>query len=72
VKHVARDEHEVRRKLDRLVDRARERLRDISLSLIDAARSQPLILAETQVQIGEVNEAQGVSGEGGLRRLQWR
>ena len=72
VEHVPRNEHEIRRKLDGLVDRSRKRLRDVGLSLIDAARSQPLILAEAEVQIGEVNEAQGVSGEGELRRLRRR
>jgi hypothetical protein len=72
MKHIPADEHDVRRQLDRLVNRARERLRDVGLPLIDAARSQPLILAEAEVQIGEVNEAQGVSGEGELRRLRRR
>jgi len=35
-----------------------ERLRDIGLALIDPTRSQPLILAEAKVEIGEVDEAQ--------------
>jgi hypothetical protein len=58
VEHVAADEHDVRRELDHLVQRARERLRDVGLALVDPARSQPLILAVAEVQVGEVNEAQ--------------
>jgi hypothetical protein len=72
MKHIACDEHDIRRQFDGPVDRSRERLCDVSLSLIDAARSQPLVLAESEMQIGEVNEAQGVSGEGELRRLPCR
>jgi hypothetical protein len=69
VKHVPCDEHDVGRELDDLVDRARERLRNVRLALIDAARSQPLILAVSQVQVGEVDEAQklGGPGSGGAR-----
>jgi selenophosphate synthase len=55
---VAADQHHLRRQLDHLVQRARERLRDIRLALIDPARSQPLILAVAKVDVGEVNEAQ--------------
>ena len=72
MKHIAGDEDDIGRKLDRLVDCSRERLGDVGLSLIDAARSQPLILAEAEVQIGEVNESQGVSGEGELRWVRLR
>jgi len=32
-----------------------ERLRDIGLALIDPTRSQPLVLAEAKVDIGEVD-----------------
>ncbi len=69
MKHVPANEHDVRRQLDSLVDRPRERLRDVRFPLIDAARSQPLILAETEVQIGKMDEAQDVSGEGDERRF---
>ena len=69
MEHVAAHQHHIRRELDGLVDRASERLRDVRLPLIDAARSQPLILAEAEMKVGEVNEAQGVSGEGEERRL---
>jgi hypothetical protein len=64
MEHVARDEYDFGRELDDLVDRARERLRDVRLTLIDSARSQPLILAVSQVQIGEVDEAQKLGGLG--------
>jgi hypothetical protein len=69
MKRVARDEHDVRSELDDPVDRARERLCDVRLALIDSARSQPLILAVSQVQVGEVDEAQklGGPGSGGAR-----
>jgi hypothetical protein len=56
---VARDEHQLGRELDHLVDRAGERLRDVELTLVDATRSQPLVLAEAEMRVGEVDEAQG-------------
>jgi hypothetical protein len=68
VEHVARDEHHLGRELDHLVDRSRERLRHVRLALIDAARSQPLILAVAEMQIGEVDEAQSVGGRGPAER----
>jgi hypothetical protein len=43
-----------------------ERLRDIGLTLIDPARSQPLILAEAKVEIGKVDEAQSYFSPGRL------
>ncbi len=58
MKDVAGDEDELRRNLDDLVDRVLERLRDVGLTLIDAARREPLILAESEVQVGEMDEAQ--------------
>jgi hypothetical protein len=64
MEHVARDEHDLGGELDDLVDRARERLRDVCLALIDPTRSQPLILAVSEVQIGEVDEAQKLGGLG--------
>jgi hypothetical protein len=66
MENVARDEHDVRRQLDHLVQRARERLRDVRLTLIDPTRSQPLILAVTEVEVGEVDEAQSRLGKGAL------
>jgi hypothetical protein len=68
MEHVARDQHHFGRELDHLVDGARERLGDVRLALIDAARSQPLILAVAEVQIGEVDEAQSGWGQGPAKR----
>jgi hypothetical protein len=64
VEHVAGDEHDLGRELDGLVDRPREGLGDVRLALIDPTRSQPLILAVSEVQIGEVDEAQKLGGLG--------
>jgi hypothetical protein len=64
VEHVAGDEHHLGRELDDLVDRPRERLRHVCLALVDPTRSQPLILAVSEVQIGEVDEAQKLGGLG--------
>src|SRR4030095_13600241 len=59
VKHVAGDEHQIGRDLDDLVDRPPERRGDVCLALIDPGRCLPLILAETQVQIGYVDQPHG-------------
>jgi hypothetical protein len=67
VKHVARDQHEIGGELDRAIHGARERLRHVRLALIDAARSQPLILAVAEVQVGEMDEAQTREGRGRRR-----
>ena len=56
MKHVAGDEHDVRRNLDDLVDRALERLRDIPLALVDASWGLPLVLAVAEVKIGDVDQ----------------
>jgi len=64
MEHIAGDEHHLGRELDDLVDRARERQRNVCLALIDPTRSQPLILAVSEVQIGEVDEAQKLGGLG--------
>jgi hypothetical protein len=66
MEHVAADDHQLRRELDDLVQRARERQRDVGLTLIDPAWSQPLILAVAQVEVGEVNEAQAKRDGDGL------
>ncbi len=63
VKHVARNEHQLRRELDDLVQRLPERVRDVMLALVDSARSQPLKLAEAEMQVREMYEAQTLVGE---------
>jgi hypothetical protein len=67
MEHVATDDHEFRRELDHLVDGMGERFRDIGFALIDSTRSQPLILAEAKVEIGEVDEAQSCFSPGARR-----
>jgi hypothetical protein len=58
MEHVAAEQYDLRCKLDDLVQGSRERLRHVGFALIDPARSQPLILAVAEVQVGEMNEAQ--------------
>ncbi len=58
MEHIAGDQHHIGRDGDRLLDRAVERPRYIRLALVDAARSHPLILAVTEVEIREVYETQ--------------
>jgi hypothetical protein len=60
---VSTDEDDVRLELDDLVERALERLRYVVLALIDAARSDPLVLAVSEMQVGEMDEAQRIDGE---------
>ena len=67
VEHVSGHEHDIGRNVDDLVHRALERLRHVRFTLIDAARSQPLILAEPEVQVGEVDESQGGRGRRRMR-----
>jgi hypothetical protein len=57
VEHVAGDHHEVGAQGDGLVDRPRERARDVGLALVHARGGQALVLAEAEVQVGEVDEA---------------
>ena len=58
MKNVAPDEYQVRREFNHLIQRPRERLRYVGFTLIEAARSQPLILAEAKVKVGKMDEAQ--------------
>ena len=70
MKNVAADDDDVGRELDHRVERALERQRDVGFALIDSTRSQPLVLAESQMEIGEVNESQGAGGRG--QTTSWR
>ena len=56
VKDVAADENELGTKCDRLVDRRLKRARDVCLPLVDPTRSQTLVLPESEVEVGEVDE----------------
>jgi hypothetical protein len=57
VEHVAGDDDEVGRERDRTVDGARERFGDVGLALVDAGGREALVLAEAEVQVGEVDES---------------
>src|SRR5688572_9507602 len=57
VKNVSTDENQVRLELDCLVDCLPERDGYIRLALVHSRRRLPLVLAEPEVQIGEVNES---------------
>jgi hypothetical protein len=58
VEHVARDHDQVGLESDRAIDRAPERPRHVRLPLIDPGGGQALELAEAEVEVGEVDEAQ--------------
>jgi hypothetical protein len=51
VKDVAADQHELGTELYRAVDCRLKRARDVRLPLVDTARSQPLILSKSEVQV---------------------
>ena len=55
---ISTDQHDLGRQLDHLVQRARERLRDVSFALIDPSGRQPLVLAKAKMKVGEMDEAQ--------------
>src|SRR5512138_2483316 len=59
VKHIAGDEHNFRRDRNDLVDRPLERGGDVRFALIDPGGRLPLVLAETQMQIGYVDQPHG-------------
>ena len=60
MKDIAAHENDVGGDGNQFVDRARERRRDISLTLIDPGGGLPLILAKPQMQVGEMDEAHAV------------
>jgi hypothetical protein len=51
------DKNEIRLQLDHRVDHSLERLTHVGLTLIDAGRSLPLVLAETEMDVCEVNKS---------------
>jgi hypothetical protein len=55
MKHVAGNQHDVRRKRDRFVDHARERRVDVSFALIHTSGGQPLVLAKSEMWVGEMD-----------------
>src|SRR5882672_9737829 len=62
VEDVPREHDQIGALLEQVVDRAAERLGDVRLALIPAARRLPVELAESQVQVGEVRELHGQYG----------
>src|SRR5690349_10149481 len=58
VEDVARQQDQVRPLDQEIVDRPAEGLRDVRLALIAAPGRLPVILAEAQVEVGEVGEFQ--------------
>ena len=57
MKHVAGDENDVGRKRDDGIDRVPGGPCDIGLALVVSCRAQPLVLAEAEVEVGEVGDA---------------
>src|SRR5258706_13052610 len=60
VKYVSSDEHQVGLQLDHPVDYTSQRDCDIRLPLVDPRRRLSLILPETEMYVGEVNESHRV------------
>ncbi len=59
MKEIPRDHHDVRHRPDDAVNRGAKGLRHVGFSLIDAARSLPVVLPDTEVRIGDVCEFHG-------------
>ena len=57
MKDIAGDEDEIRLQLDDLVDHSAHRGGNVSLPLVDAAESLPLVLSETEVNVRQVNQS---------------
>jgi hypothetical protein len=55
VEDVAGKEDDFRGELDDAVDRGLEGPRDVGLALVDAAGRQALVLAEPEMQVGEMD-----------------
>ena len=56
VKDIARQHDQVRALSDQIIYRAPERIGDIRLALVATPGGLPLVLAESEVQVGEVGE----------------
>jgi hypothetical protein len=63
VENISGENHHVGLERYDPVDRAPERVRHVSLSLIDARLRQTVVLTETEMQIGDVNQAHATLGE---------
>jgi NAD/NADP transhydrogenase beta subunit len=69
VEHVAREQHQVGPLGEQIVHRPAKGVRDVRLALVPAARRLPLVLAEAEVQVGEVGDAQGLQGSSSVRSV---
>jgi hypothetical protein len=54
---IPRDKNEIRLQIDHGVNNTLERLADVGLALIDTGGSLPLVLAETEMDVCEVNKS---------------
>jgi len=61
MEYIAHEEDEVRALIQQIVHRAAERLGDVGLALIPPPRRLPVVLAEAEVQVGEVRELHRVT-----------
>ena len=57
MEHIAGDQHQIGPQLDHLVDDPSQRIRDVSLALVDASGSLSLVLPEAEVYVREVNQS---------------
>jgi hypothetical protein len=56
MKEIARDDDQLRPRLDHALDGQAERLGDIRLALVDAGGRLPVILPDAEVRIGDVRD----------------
>src|SRR5213592_1418000 len=61
MKHITAEEDQVGALRQQVVHRAAERLRDVGLALIPPPWRLPVVLAEAEVQVGEVRELHRVT-----------
>ena len=59
---VARQEDDVGLQRDDAIDGGAKRVRDVSFTLVDARLRQPVVLTESEMQIGDMNEAHVIRG----------
>jgi hypothetical protein len=63
MKEVACDDHDLRSGRNDAIDGATERIGGIGFPLIQAGRGLPVILAEAEMEVGEVSEFHGLKGK---------
>jgi hypothetical protein len=60
MKEIAGNDHNVRPRADHAVHGGTESLGDVSFPLVDAARSLPVILPDSEMRIGDVSQFHGL------------